>query len=204
MIQKKIFLTNTNTAIENLRRRIKVINSEFYTIAEYINNDYIEKNCDILIIDECSTVSNQDILDVLNNTNFELLLLVGDIYQIESINFGNWFSFAKEFVNEFAIHELSETFRSDDETLLELWKKVRNYEDTITEHIVNNNFSSDLNQDIFNKLDDDEIILCLGYDGLYGINQINKYLQDFNNNEKFDFGIKSYKVGDLVLFFIII
>lgn len=199
--KKKIFLTNTNTAIENLRRRIKVINSEFYTIAEYINNDYIEKNCDILIIDECSTVSNQDILDVLNNTNFELLLLVGDIYQIESINFGNWFSFAKEFVNEFAIHELSETFRSDDETLLELWKKVRNYEDTITEHIVNNNFSSDLNQDIFNKLDDDEIILCLGYDGLYGINQINKYLQDFNNNEKFDFGIKSYKVGDPVLFF---
>ena len=72
--KKKIFLTNTNTAIENLRRRIKVINSEFYTIAEYINNDYIEKNCDILIIDECSTVSNQDILDVLNNTNFELLL----------------------------------------------------------------------------------------------------------------------------------
>lgn len=199
--KKKIFLTNTNTAIENLRRRIKVINSEFYTIAEYINNDYIEKNCDILIIDECSTVSNQDILDVLNNTNFELLLLVGDIYQIESINFGNWFSFAKKFVNEFAIHELSETFRSDDETLLELWKKVRNYEDTITEHIVNNNFSSDLNQDIFNKLDDDEIILCLGYDGLYGINQINKYLQDFNNNEKFDFGIKSYKVGDPVLFF---
>lgn len=199
--KKKIFLTNTNTAIENLRRRIKVINSEFYTIAEYINNDYIEKNCDILIIDECSTVSNQDILDVLNNTNFELLLLVGDIYQIESINFGNWFSFAKEFVNEFAIHELSETFRSDDETLLELWKKVRNCEDTITEYIVNNNFSSDLNQDIFNKLDDDEIILCLGYDGLYGINQINKYLQDFNNNEKFDFGIKSYKVGDPVLFF---
>lgn len=199
--KKKIFLTNTNTAIENLRRRIKVINSEFYTIAEYNNNDYIEKNCDILIIDECSTVSNQDILDVLNNTNFELLLLVGDIYQIESINFGNWFSFAKEFVNEFAIHELSETFRSDDETLLELWKKVRNFEDTITEYIVNNNFSSDLNQDIFSKLDDDEIILCLGYDGLYGINQINKYLQDFNNNEKFDFGIKSYKVGDPVLFF---
>lgn len=199
--KKKIFLTNTNTAIENLRRRIKVINSEFYTIAEYNNNDYIEKHCDILIIDECSTVSNQDILGVLNNTNFELLLLVGDIYQIESINFGNWFSFAKEFVNEFAIHELSETFRSDDETLLKLWEKVRNSEDTITEYIVNNNFSSDLNQDIFSKLDDDEIILCLGYDGLYGINQINKYLQDFNNNEKFDFGIKSYKVGDPVLFF---
>lgn len=199
--KNKIFLANTNTAVENLRRRVKVKNSEFYTIAEYNKNDYINKNCDILIVDECSTVCNEDILEILNNTNFELLLLVGDIYQIESINFGNWFTFAKEFVNNIAIYELSETFRSNDEILLGLWQKVRNCDDKITEYVVNNNFSSDLNDRIFEKQDDDEIILCLGYDGLYGINQINKYLQDANKNKKFDFGIKTYKIGDPILFF---
>lgn len=199
--KKKTFLTNTNTAIENLQRRIKVRNSSFYTISEYNNSAYIEKDCDILIIDECSTVSNQEILNILNETKYELLLLVGDIYQIESINFGNWFSFAQKFVNKVAIHELLKTFRSDDKILLELWNKVRNCDSTITEYIVKNNFSSELNHNIFNKSDSDEIILCLGYDGLYGINQINKYLQDSNNNKKFNFGIKSYKIGDPVLFF---
>ena len=199
--KNKIFLANTNTAIENLRRRVKVKNSKFYTIAEYDKSDYIDKQCDILIVDECSTVSNEDILNILNNTRFKLLLLVGDIYQIESINFGNWFSFAKEFVNEKAVYELLETFRSDDEMLLGLWKKVRNCDDNIIEYIVNNKFSSDLDDKIFKKQDDDEIILCLSYDGLYGINQINKYLQDANKNKKFYFGIKTYKIGDPVLFF---
>jgi len=199
--KNKIFLANTNTALENLKRRVKVKDSNFYTIAEYNKNNYINKKCDILIVDECSTVSNIDILKVLNDTHFELLLLVGDIHQIESIKFGNWFSFAKEFVNKNSIYELSETFRSSDETLLGLWKKVRNLEDNITEYIVKNKFSSELNNNIFEKQDSDEIILCLGYDGLYGINQINKYLQDSNYNEKFEFGIKTYKVGDPVLFF---
>ena len=197
----KIYLANTNTAVENLKRRIKVKNSEFYNITEYNKSDYISKKSDILIVDECSTVSNQDILKILNDSDFELLLLVGDVYQIESINFGNWFDFAKQFVNKKAIYELSETFRTDDKTLLGLWQKVRNYDDNITEYIVNNKFSSELNNKIFEKKHDDEIILCLGYDGLYGINQINKYLQDSNINPKYDFGIKSYKVGDPVLFF---
>ena len=199
--KRKNFLTNTNTALENLKRRINVKNSNFFTFAEYNKNIYINKKCDILIIDECSTVSNNDMLKVLNNTEFELLLLVGDIYQIESINFGNWFSFAKTFVNKGSVYELSETFRSSNANLLGLWKKVRNRENNITEYIVNNNFSSELNNKIFEKQDNDEIILCLGYDGLYGINQINKYLQDSNHNKKFEFGIKTYKVGDPILFF---
>lgn len=199
--KNKILLANTNTAVENLKRRVKVKDSEFYTIAEFKKNDYIDKRCDILIIDECSTISNEDILYILENSEFQLLMLVGDIYQIESINFGNWFSFAKEFVKKSAIYELSETFRSNDEKLLGLWQKVRNREDNIIEFIVHNHFSSELNEKIFEKQDEDEIILCLGYDGLYGINQINKYLQDANEGKKYDFGIKTYKIGDKVLFF---
>lgn len=50
------------------------------------------------------------------------------------------------------------------------------------------------------KESNDKIILCLNYDGLYGINQINKYLHDCNPNKEFTFGINTYKVGDPVLF----
>ncbi|TON14310.1 hypothetical protein CGH62_28145, partial [Vibrio parahaemolyticus] len=65
-------------------------NSTFKTIRShtYSQDDTVY---DVLIIDECSTVSNADLLTILENTSFELLILVGDSYQIESIQFGNWF-----------------------------------------------------------------------------------------------------------------
>ena len=198
--KKKILLANTNTAVENLSRRVNLKKSEYYTISEYIKKDYLPKECDVLIVDECSTVSNADMLKVLDITKFKLLLLVGDTYQIESIKFGNWFSFAKEFVDKKVIYELSETFRSNNKDLLGLWSMVRKCDSRISEFIANKHFSSNLNDSIFEKKDEDEIILCLGYDGLYGINQINKYLQEFNKNKRVDFGIKTYKVGDKVLF----
>ena len=48
--------------------------------------------------------------------------------------------------------------------------------------------------------DDDEIILCLNYDGLYGINNINRFLQNGNPNMEVVWGINTYKVGDPILF----
>ena len=38
-------------------------------------------------------------------------MLVGDIYQIEAIEFGNWFRFAKELISENS-YELTENFRT--------------------------------------------------------------------------------------------
>ena len=46
----------------------------------------------------------------------------------------------------------------------------------------------------------DEIILCLNYDGLYGINNINRFLQNSNPSPAIQWGIGLYKVGDPVLF----
>lgn len=46
----------------------------------------------------------------------------------------------------------------------------------------------------------DEIVLCLNYDGLYGINNINQLLQQNNPNEAIEWGLNTYKVGDPVLF----
>jgi len=39
---------------------------------------------DFLVIDERSTVSNADLIKVLEKTSFRLILLVGDVYQIEA------------------------------------------------------------------------------------------------------------------------
>ena len=198
--RKIVFLAKTNPAVENLKRRIELdnINFEFLTIDKYKRNPKI---CDLLIIDECSTVDNYDMNMLLNNSeNYDLLLLVGDVYQIESIKFGNWFRFAKDLLPDYCIKELDGTFRTKNPILLDLWQKVRNIDNDIIEYLADNDMSYSLNEKIFEKDDKDEIILCLNYDGPYGINSINRYLQSNNNNIGYEWGINSYKVDDPILF----
>lgn len=45
-----------------------------------------------------------------------------------------------------------------------------------------------------------KLSLCLNYDGLYGINNINRYLQASNPNDAFEYQQNLYKVGDPVVF----
>lgn len=197
--KEKIFLTNTNPAKNNLRRKVNAPSCEFSTITNYLAL-YTSRETDILIIDECSTVGNKDMIDILNRTNFKLLILVGDVYQIESITFGNWFRMAKYFVPKQAIHELTTPYRSDNQQLITFWNKVRNLDDDIAEHIARNRYSAPLDESIFTQPTSEEIILCLNYDGLYGINNINRFLQAGNKNKAFNWGIGTYKVGDPILF----
>ena len=197
---KKIYIANTHPAVENLRRKVHAQNSEFYTIRKILTNTTIDKECKVLIIDECSTVSNEDMVQILNEIDFELLILVGDIYQIESITFGNWFGIAKMLVEDKAKHELVKPYRSKNENLQKFWDKVRNLSDDITECIVKNRYAQTLDKSILEYTDNDEIILCLNYDGLYGINNINRFLQNSNPNIAIDWGIGTYKIGDPILF----
>lgn len=197
---KKIYLANTHPAVENLKRKVSAQNCEFYTVKKILSNNYIDKNCDILIIDECSTVSNEDMLKMLDNIGFELLVLVGDIYQIESITFGNWFGIAKVLMDDKTKFELTMPYRSKNEKLKILWNKVRNLDDEIVEWMSINRYSQRLDESILVSNDEDEIILCLNYDGLYGINNINRFMQNSNNSKSVDWGIGTYKVGDPVLF----
>lgn len=196
----KLFLANTHPAVENLRRKIKSQNCEFLTIRKFVSKKRIQTDCDILIIDECSMVSNEDMAAVLKKAKYKLLILVGDTYQIEAIAFGNWFSMAKYFIPSYAWNELETLYRTEDTGLLTLWEKVRNLEDNLTEHIVNNRYASNLDPTVFDKTAKDEIILCLNYDGLYGINNINRFLQENNPNHAYRWGLWTYKVGDPVLF----
>ena len=170
------------------------------TIRKYIMSKNVPTDIDILIMDECSMVSNADMAAVLRKLNCKIMLLVGDTYQIESITFGNWFSMAKYFIPQYAWYELKVPYRTKDEDLLTLWKKVRELDEDLTEHIVSNRYASNLGPSVFDRKSADEIILCLNYDGLYGINNINKFLQENNDNPPVRWGLWTYKVGDPILF----
>lgn len=196
----KLYMANTNPAVENLKRKVSASNCDFMTITKFLKSYNINTVYDVLIIDECSMVSNADMCHILSKANFEFLILVGDIYQIEAIDFGNWFSLARHFVSDTSINELTIPYRTKSEELLLLWKKVRDIEDDVTEHIVNYGYSSPLSESIFEMSAQDEIILCLNYDGLYGINNINRFLQNNNKNMPVNWGVWTYKVGDPVLF----
>ncbi|MEN9913258.1 MAG: hypothetical protein RLY66_666 [Candidatus Parcubacteria bacterium] len=196
----KLYLANTNPAVDNLKRRVTASNCSFKTIAKFLSARNSDTKYDLLFIDECSTVGNSDMLKVLEKASFKLLVLVGDIFQIESIRFGNWFSMAREFVPKTSVFELTKPYRSHNPKLLTLWDKVRNIDDDILEHITKNDYSVSLNNSIFDRSEEDEIILCLNYDGLYGINNINRFLQGNNTNPARHWAVQTYKVNDPILF----
>ena len=198
--KKKIFLANTHPAVDNMRRKVTAGNSQYSTIAKFLSKYNCNTDCDILFIDECSTVSNEDMRCVLEKANYQLLVLVGDIYQIESIYFGNWFSIAQKFVPKTSVFELTHQYRTTNADLLTVWDRVRNLDDAILEPLVKNGYVARLDDSIFEHSGEDEIILCLNYDGLYGINNINRFLQNSNPNRSIIWGINAYKVGDPILF----
>ena len=197
--KSKLFLAHTNPAKDNLQRKVTAQSSTFKTINSQI---YSKSNpeYDLVVIDECSTVSNADLLKVLEKTTFKLLVLVGDVYQIESIQFGNWFSLVRSFIPSTAIFELTKPHRTKDEMLLTFWSKVRNIEEDIAEFIAQNGYSTVLDRSLFEAKGKDEIILCLNYDGLYGINNINRFLQGNNPSPAIIWRDTVYKIDDPILF----
>lgn len=194
----KFYIANTNPAVENLRRKVNAANASFMTISSYLCRR--STSCDILFVDECSTVSNEDMLAILNRNRFRRLVLVGDMYQIESIRFGNWFNVADSFFKGSYKVKLTQPYRTSDPDLLSLWEKVRNLSPDILEHIARKGYSSILSDTIFSKNEDDEIILCLNYGGLYGINNLNRILQRNNPHPAVQWGIHTFKIGDPILF----
>ncbi|WP_204369065.1 ATP-dependent DNA helicase [Methylocucumis oryzae] len=198
--KSKLFLANTNPAVDNLKRRVNASNCNFSTITKFIKKQRVATEYDLLIIDECSTVSNQNMRLILEKATFKLLVLVGDIFQIESIQFGNWFSIARSFIPVTSTFELTKPYRSNSQYLLELWNRVRNMDETILELLTKQGYSTTLDASIFEPAETDEIILCLNYDGLYGINNINRFLQENNPNQSIQWGLQLYKINDPILF----
>ena len=205
--QKQIFLAQTNPAIENLKTKVdNANNANTMTIAKFLGKKNQDVECELLFIDECSTVSNADMVKILEKAKFKQLILVGDTYQIEAIQYGTWFNISRDFLPKYCLFELKKPYRTNVDELLKFWESVRNFKDDyneITEFCAWGKYSLNLdenNDEIFKKEHDDEIVLCLNYDGLYGVNNINKFLQIVNKNESFEIGNFEFKVDDPVLF----
>ena len=192
-------ISNTNTAVTNLKSRLQENDKlKIMTIKNYQKN--YNGNCDLLIIDECSMVSNKDMLNILEKGNYNAIVMVGDIYQIESIQYGNWFQICSKYFKNGVSFELEMTHRTSDKDLLELWKCVRVNDKKAISIMGSKEYSEKVSKNIFEKTFDDEIILCLNYDGMYGINNINKVMQSSNQNKEYNFGVDTFKVDDYVLF----
>lgn len=203
--KQRIFLAKTHPAVENLRRKVKYQNdtAEFTTIDQFIRKARYEfTDYDLVVVDECSTVKNDELLGILDRLGDAALVLMGDTYQIEAIGFGNWFSIVKNTLPEQCCHELTTPYRSTDKYLLKLWEEVRNMSDVnvALERMVRSDYSHIIDEDIFDRKCDDEIILCLNYNGLYGLNNINKLLQLSNPAPAVTIGVWQFKKDDPILF----
>ena len=63
-------------------------------------------------------------------------MFAGDIYQIESIEFGNWFLYAKDIINTPGANvELLNTWRTKEPELIGLWDEVRQRGDLMTQKL---------------------------------------------------------------------
>lgn len=202
--RRKLFLTKTHTALQNLKRRIENPGTD----ADFISIDSFTKKVSlpdygIIFVDECSTIDNRTMMAFLGKTSPDtFLVLAGDIYQIESIDFGNWFFYAKELINSPGANiELVSTWRTKDQGLITLWNEVRNKGPLITEKLViDGPFSEDIGESVFKHYSKDEVILCLNYDGKFGLNNMNSYFQNVNPEEAVLWSDWKFKIGDPILF----
>ena len=65
------------------------------------------------------------------------------------------------------------THRTTDNDLLDLWNCVRKNDKRAISIMSNKEYSEEVSKNIFTRTTPEEIILCLNYDGMYGINNIN-------------------------------
>ena len=202
--KKKLFLSKTHTAKQNLMRRIDNpgVLSEFVSIDSFTKKVSLQ-DYDIIFVDECSTIDNRTLVEFFKKVTPEtFLVFAGDIHQIESIDFGNWFYYAKDIIKiPGANVELLNTWRTEDQDLITLWNEVRTKGEMITEKLaMNGPFTTDISKDIFEATADDEVVLCLNYDGKFGLNNINSYFQNKNIGKAVYWNEWCYKEGDRVLF----
>lgn len=203
--RRKLFLTKTHTALQNLRRRIENPgqSSDFISIDSFTKKVSLD-TYDVIFVDECSTIDNRTMYAFINKIKpGTLFVFAGDIHQIESIDFGNWFFYAKELIKARGANvELLNTWRTHEQDLIDLWAGVRARETIITEKLViDGPFSEDIGPKLFQRSFDDEVVLCLNYDGKFGLNNINNYFQNANtNSEAISWNEWTYKIGDPILF----
>ena len=203
--QHKLFLAKTHTALKNLKVRIDNPgnDADFFSMDYYGNIKKNKEKYDIIFIDECSTIDNRIMKKVLDKVdNDTLLVLAGDFYQIEAIDFGNWFFYAKDVIKTKGANvELTNIWRTKEPALISLWNEVRLRKFMITEKLaIDGPFSAEIGPKLLQREDSDEVVLCLNYDGKFGLNNMNNYFQAANQGRAVNWGEWTYKEGDQILF----
>lgn len=193
-------LTTTNTANNNLKIKDFVGQISYKNLSQF-ENERIHSDYDIIIVDEASFVSTKSIKTVLSEYKSSNFLLVGDPGQIESIEFGNWFDLLLKLLrNKHVVLTLDKEYRTKVAELTQVWSSVRECKrKDILELLSAFEMTEEIGEEIFN-VHENEVVLCLNYDGLYGINNINRYLQAKNRNTSYEYQQNVYKVGDPVVF----
>lgn len=212
--KNKIFLSKTHTAVRNLKNRIKTKNSNFFTIDKYLKD--LEKGLlpefwDIMIVDEFSCVSNREMRLILESNKFGYLLLVGDFRQNKSIELGNWHEKILELLNNSNsknnILELDYIHRVKSELLKKIWELSKNLNDVknsnkleiLLEELQKGDFSKKL-ENLNLKNMNNFMLLAPNYNGLFGINSLNKMAQSYNPEIEVIWGIYKFKKNDPILF----
>ena len=198
---KRIFcLTTTNTANNNLKIKDFAGNITYKNIARF-EKERAHEDYDIIIVDEASFVSTDSIEKIIRVYESSAFMFVGDPGQIESIEFGNWFDLLLNLLKaKDVVFTLDVEYRTKVVELTKIWDEVRHgKKKNIIELLSAYEMTEEISDDIF-KVQENEVVLCLNYDGLYGINNINRYLQASNPNDAFEYQQNLYKVGDPVVF----
>lgn len=202
--KKKLFLTKTNAALENLKRRItNPGNDDSFVSIDSFTRRYNIEDYDVIFVDECSTIENEVMSKLLEKRSpSSYLVLSGDIHQIESIDFGNWFYYAKEIISTSgASVELLNNWRTNNDNLISLWDSVRKRNHLMIEKLaIDDSFCDVISEKILHPEYKDEVVLCLNYDGKFGLNNINNYFQCANPHTSFKWHEWEYKVDDPILF----
>ena len=192
-----LVLAQTKPALDRLKRLIKGKGIEFSTVEKATHSPH---SVTLLIIDESSVVSNRDLCSVLEKTTFEKVVFAGDPCQLQSIEFGNWFDLGLKIFKTITF-ELKKSYRGNGyPRLQELWKIVREGGPDIAKSLADLHASKPLGKEIFKRENEDEVVLCLNYNGLYGINCINDYLQSANPESPFEINHRIFKAHDPILF----
>lgn len=198
--KKILCLTTTNTANYNLIIKDFAGNITYKNIAQF-EREKVHVIYDIIIVDEASFVSTASIERIIDEYKNSAFMFVGDPGQIESIEFGNWFDLLLNLLKvKDVVFTLDVEHRTNVAELSKIWNEVRyGKKKNILELLSAYEMTEKISNDIL-KMQDNEVVLCLNYDGLYGINNINRYLQSSNPNEAFEYQQNLYKVGDPVVF----
>ena len=201
---QKCVVTNTKAALSRLSSSMKERGkAKFKTLKRFL---YQGPGSDTrwVIFDECAVISNRDIARALKKCSGKDvgIIMVGDPGQLESVEYGGWFNFIIQGDN---IFRLEKGFRTEDAQLKALWSRVRNINTdddcrSVKTILQENHIVHPLGKDITGASNRHDVILCLNYEGIYGINFLNRLLQCGNPEPAVFWRHRYFKKGDPVIF----